>query len=484
MSDIAFLSATELARRIAAGEITSEALLRTYLDRVDQYNGELNALVVDVRDQALEAARAADAAQSRGKSLGPLHGVPMTIKESYNLAGTPTTWGNPEWRDNIATEDAVPVQKLKAAGAVVFGKTNVPLRLADFQSYNEVYGTTNNPYDHSRGPGGSSGGSAAALAAGLTGLETGSDIGGSIRNPAHFCGVFGHKPTWNLLWMRGHSGPGDIRSAPDISVIGPLARSAADLDTAVRIMAGPDEIQARGYRLELPEAPASGLDGLRVAVWADDAACPVSAEVQRRVESVAGLLRDAGAAVNDQARPAFAPADSHATYQMLLQATMSTRIPEGDYRELQAKAAALAPDDDGAEAQVLRGQVATFRDWSAANEARHKLRWQWHQFFQDFDVLVAPIMPTAAFPHDHRRFGERTIDIDGKAYPYFQQVFWAGLTGVSYLPSTVVPTGLNDAGLPIGVQIIGPEYADLITIAVADKLEQAGCRFVPPANYG
>lgn len=484
MSDIAFLSATELARRIAAGEISSEALLRTYLDRVDQYNGDLNALVVDVRDQALAQAREADAAQARGESLGPLHGVPMTIKESYNLAGTPTTWGNPEWRDNIATEDAVPVRKLKEAGAIVFGKTNVPLRLADFQSYNDVYGTTNNPYDHDRVPGGSSGGSAAALAAGLTGLETGSDIGGSIRNPAHFCGVFGHKATWSLLWMRGHSGPGDIRAMPDISVIGPLARSAADLDTAVRIMAGPDDIQARGYRLALPEMPERGLDGLRVAVWADDAVCPVSAEVRRRVESVAGLLRDGGARVDDGARPGFAAADSHATYQTLLQATMSTRIAEDEYRDLQAKAAELADDDDSDGARILRAQVATFRDWSAANEARHKLRWKWHEFFADFDVLVAPIMPTAAFAHDHRKFGERTIEIDGKDYPYFQQVFWAGLTGVAYLPSTVVPTGLNDDGLPIGVQIIGPEFGDLVTIGVADQLERAGCRFVAPAKYG
>ena len=482
MSEIVFLSATDLAGKIARREVSSVDLLNAYLDRVDRFNPEINAVVVDVRDQALARAREADAATARGESWGPFHGVPMTVKESYNLAGTPTTWGNPDWKGNVAAEDAVPVKKLKGAGAIVFGKTNVPLALADFQSYNDVYGTTNNPYNLERVPGGSSGGSAAALAAGLSALEAGSDIGGSIRNPAHFCGVFGHKPTWNLLWMRGHSGPGDIRSTPDISVIGPLARSAADLDSAVRTLAGPDDITARGYRLALPELN-GGLKGLKVAVWADDEMCPVSAEVRARVGQVAGMLSEAGARLDEHARPDFAAQHSHATYQTLLQATMATRMAEQDYRVLQAEAAKLDPADDSPEARVLRGQVATFRDWTASNEARHKLRWQWHDFFQRYDVLVAPIMPTAAFPHDHRRFGERTIHVDNHHYPYFQQVFWAGLTGVAYLPSTVVPTGLDEAGLPIGVQIVGPEFADLITIGVAGHLEAAGCRFVPPPRY-
>lgn len=483
MSDLTFLSATELAQWIADKKVSAEEVLNHYLERVDQHNGDLNAIVVQVREQALAQAREADAATARGESWGPLHGVPMTIKESYNLAGTPTTWGNPAWRDNVPREDAVPVRKLKDAGAIIFGKTNVPLALADFQSYNEVYGTTNNPYDLSRVPGGSSGGSAAALAAGMTGLETGSDIGGSIRNPAHFCGVFGHKPTWNLLWMRGHSGPGDIRAMPDISVIGPLARSAQDLETAVRTMAGPDPITARGYRMELPELGARGLGGLKVAVWGDDELCPVSNEVRGRIERVATMFKDAGATVDEEDRPAFTSEHTHQTYQHLLQATMATRMAEGDYRSLQEKVAELDPTDESNTAKVLRAQVSTFRDWTASNEARHKLRWHWHEFFQDFDILLAPIMPTPAFVHDHRPFGERTISVDGREMPYFQQVFWAGLTGVAYLPSTVIPTGLTDDGLPIGVQIVGPEYSDLVTIGVARLLEAAGCQFVPPHSY-
>jgi amidase len=195
MPEVAFLPATELAARIRARTNSSVELLQHYLARNDRNNPTLNAIVVVIRDRALEDARAADAALARGDAHGPLHGVPMTFKEWYDVAGTPTTWGFPAWRGNVAAEDAVAVQKMKAAGVVVFGKTNVPLMLADFQSYNDIYGTTLNPYDHSRTPGGSSGGSAAALAAGLTGLDAGSDIGGSIRNPAHFCGVFGHKPT-------------------------------------------------------------------------------------------------------------------------------------------------------------------------------------------------------------------------------------------------------------------------------------------------
>ncbi|MFV2090106.1 MAG: amidase, partial [Pseudomonadales bacterium] len=448
MSDIAFASATELAAMIQRREISAVELLKTYLDRIDQYNGALNAIVVDVRDEALVHAQAADAALAEGKAVGPLHGVPMTVKESYNLAGTPTTWGNPDWKDNIAGEDAESIKKLKAAGAIVFGKTNVPLSLADFQSYNEIYGTTNNPYNHERIPGGSSGGSAAALAAGLTGLETGSDIGGSIRNPAHFCGVFGHKSTHNLLWIRGHAPPGDIRSKPDISVIGPLARSAADLNTALRTMAGPDEIMARGYQLNLPELGDRRLSDLKVAVWSDDEMCQVDGEVRARVEAVADACRAAGAQVDDQARPTFSSEHSHETYQHLLQATMASRMPDADYESLKQYVESLDPTDESDTAKVLRAQVSSFKDWGHSNELRHHLRWQWHEFFKDYDVLLTPMMPTAAFPHDHRVFSERTIQVNNEARPYFEQVFWAGLTGVAYLPSTVIPTGLNGEGLP------------------------------------
>lgn len=481
-TDLAFASAAELAAKIRGGEISCEEILQLYLARVDKHNDSLNAIVVDIREEALRDARAADKAIAQGEALGPLHGVPMTVKESYNIAGTATTWGNPQWENNIAREDAESVKKLKAAGAVIFGKTNVPLMLGDFQSYNDVYGTTRNPYDPERTPGGSSGGSAAALAAGLTGLETGSDIGGSIRNPAHFCGVFGHKPTHGLLWMRGHSPPGDSRSTPDISVIGPLARSARDLRIAVEVMAGPDAIAARGMQLKLPQLDKSPGE-LRVAVWTDEELCPVSEEVRQRVEAVADALRQAGARVDDSARPAFDTKHSHRVYQNLLYATMASRMPDADYQRLQQHLASLSPDDDSESARILRAQLCTFKEWGASNDLRQHLRWSWHEFFQGYDILVAPIMPTPAFPHDHRDFAERRIAIDGLDRPYFDQVFWAGLTGVAFLPSTVIPTGLNGEGLPIGVQLVGPEYGDMITIAVAEELEKFGYAFTPPANY-
>ncbi len=483
MSELAFLSATELADKLKRKAVSSEELLRHYFDRIDKHNESLNAIIVETRDEAMARAKEADKALARGENWGAFHGVPMTVKESYNVVGLPTTWGNPLWKDNVAKEDAESIKRLKAQGVVVFGKTNVPLMLSDFQSYNDVYGTTNNPYDLERTPGGSSGGSAAALAAGLTGLETGSDIGGSIRNPAHFCGVFGHKPTWNLLWMRGHAPPGDMRGTPDISVIGPLARSATDLKTAVKTMAGPDEIMTRGYKLNLPSLDNRTLGDLRVAVWADDEVCHVDTEVRTRVENVTQAFKDAGASVDESARPDFGSNHSHETYRNLLQATMSARMPDADYESLKAYVATLDPDDNSDTAATLRAQVASFKDWKRNDELRAHLRWNWNEFFKNYDVLLTPIMPTAAFPHDHGDFGERTVLVNNEERPYFEQVFWAGLTGVSCLPSTVIPTGLNEQGLPIGLQIVGPEYADLITIGVAEQLETAGFRFTPPPDY-
>ena len=477
MSEIAFASATELAARIQRKEISSAELLALYLERVDRLNPALNAIIVQRRDEAMARAQAADAALARGERWGPLHGVPMTVKESYDVAGTPTTWGAPHLKDNIAAKDALSISRLKDAGVVIFGKTNVPLMLSDFQSYNDVYGTTNNPWDLSRVPGGSSGGTAAALAAGLTGIDTGSDIGGSIRNPAHFCGVFGHKPTWNLLPPRGHAMPG-VLTPSDISVIGPLARCATDLEIAVQAMAGPDEITGRGMQLKLPEL-AKPASALRVAVWRDDAMAVVDASVAERVDAVAEALGRLGARVDYDARPVESE-HTHTVYQCLLQATMSARLPEDRYQSILRQVEELPAEDTSLAATIQRSQVARFRDWTANNELRTHIRWQWHSFFEGYDIVLAPVMATSAFPHDHRPFGERTVTVNGNAEPYFNQVFWAGLASVAYLPSTVIPTGPDQAGLPIGVQIIGPEYGDLITIGVAKLLEREGFAFTPP----
>ena len=266
-------------------------------------------------------------------------------------------------------------------------------------------------------------------------------------------------------------------------MIGPLGRSAHDLETAMRVMAGPDEIMSRGYQLNLPEWQGRSLKGLRVAVWKNDEAAPVSREVEARVDLVTQALRDAGAIISETERPAFTSEHTHETYNNLLHATMAMRMPDEDYESLKEYVATLSPDDDSPGARVLRAQVSSFKQWGSANELRQHLRWHWHEFFKTQDVLITPIMPTAAFPHDHRPFRERTLLVDNDERPYFEQVFWAGLTGVSYLPSTVIPTGLNGEGLPIGVQIVGPEFDDLITIGVAQQLEAMGFTFTPPTEY-
>jgi amidase len=482
MTALHLQSATAIARAIRDGETTARAALEHFLDRVDRLNPQVNAIIVDVREAARQRADAADAARASGAPLGPLHGVPMTIKESYQLAGTPTTFGIPAMRDNVTDTTALAVQRLAAAGANVFGKTNVPIRLADFQSYNEIHGVTNNPWDLGRTPGGSSGGSAAALAAGLTGLEIGSDIGGSIRNPAHFCGVFGHKPTWNLVPPRGHV-LDDTLSPTDISVVGPLARSAFDLETALRAMAGPDEIETPGLTIDPPTLK-TPLSDLRIGVWADAGPfCPSSSGVAGRVQAVADALGRAGARVDDKARPGFAPEHSHAVFSALLLSAMANRLPEEDFKRRVAWAESLAADDVSPRAMETRWQTLRLRDWARYNEARTKLRWAWRRFFDEVDFLITPVMPVTAFPHDHRPEGERTIEIDGASLPYFNQTFWAGLAGVAYLPATVFPAGAAPDGLPVGLQIIGPAFGDLRTIQLAQRLEQLGFAFVPPPGF-
>jgi amidase len=482
MTALHFQSATAIARAIRAGEIGAREALEHFLKRVDRLNGGINAIIVQDRAGARARADAADAARATGAALGPLHGVPMTLKESYQFAGTPTTFGIPAMKDNVRAATALAAERLAAAGANVFGKTNVPLRLADFQSYNDVYGTTNNPFDPGRTPGGSSGGSAAALAAGLTALEMGSDIGGSIRNPAHFCGVFGHKPTWNLIPPRGHA-LDDSVSPTDISVIGPLARSADDLETALRATAGPDAIETPGLAIDLPrlEEP---LSSLRIGIWADLAPfCPTSAAVGARVQAVAEALGAGGARVDETARPDFSAEHSHEVFSALLSTAMAARLPDDQFKSRIDKADGAAADDQRPDVVQARWQTLRLRDWAKFNEARNRLRWAWRRFFDEVDFLITPVMPVTAFPHDHGPEGGRTIEVDGRIVPYFNQTFWAGLAGVAYLPATVFPAGLAADGLPVGLQIIGPAYGDLRTIQLAQRLERMGFEFVAPKGY-
>jgi amidase len=483
MTDLHFRGARRLAAEIRLGKVGSLEALDAFLARVDRYNRSLNAIVVMDVDAARRRARQADAARRRGKIWGPLHGVPMTIKESYDVVGMPTTWGLPELKDNRPSRNALAVDRLLGAGAVLFGKTNVPAWLADWQSYNAVYGTTNNPWDLSRTPGGSSGGSAAALAAGLTGLEAGSDIGASIRNPAHYCGVYGHKPTFGIVPPRGQALPGRVAQG-DISVVGPMGRSAEDLALGLSVMAGPDEIDRAGWRLDLPVPRKRRLRDLRVAVMMTDPVSEVDGEVQAHLEALADFLGRQKTKVSATARPEIDTAEAQRVYIFLLRSATSSRQTPEQFRDNLETASRLRPDDEGYYARMTRANVAFHRDWLAANEARHRMRWRWAEFFREWDLLLCPAAASAAFPHDHEgERHQRTIVVNGRRVPTTDQLFWAGYPGMAYLPSTVAPCGFTRAGLPVGVQIVGPQYGDRACIEFARLLEREFQGFVPPPDY-
>jgi amidase len=407
----------------------------------------------------------------------------MTVKESYDVIGMPTTWGLPELKSNLPEKNALAVDRLLAAGAVIFGKTNVPLLLADWQSYNAIYGTTNNPWDLTRSPGGSSGGSAAALAAGLTGLEAGSDIGASIRNPAHYCGVYGHKPTFGIVPPRGQALPGRVAET-DIAVIGPMARSAEDLDLALQVMAGPDPETAQGWQLKLGSPAKRTLRQHKVAVMLTDPNSEVDQTVQDRLQHLADFLAKRRVKVSDTARPDIDTSHAQDVYIQLLRAATSGRQTPEVFQQTLEAVRQLKPGDQSYYARMVRANTMPHKDWLAANEARHQMRLKWAAFFQDYDLLICPAAASAAFPHDHagERY-QRTVTVNGKPVPTTDQLFWAGYPCVAYLPSTVAPIGFTPDGLPVGVQIIGPQYGDRACIAFARLLEQEYHGFLPPPGY-
>src|SRR5271170_1304083 len=483
MDEHAFGSAAQLGAEIRDRRVGCLELLDFYLARAERHNPALNAIIAWQVDEARQRARAADAALVKGEVWGPLHGIPMTVKESFNVAGLPTTFGNPLWKDNIAASNAVVVDRLLQAGAIVFGKTNVPFMLMDSQSYNDIYGTTNNPWDTSRGPGGSSGGEAAVLASGLSALGAGSDIAGSLRNPAHYCGIYGHKPSWGLVPPRGHALAG-IVTPTDISVVGPMARHAEDLDLALRVLAGPDVMQQAAWRLELPPPRRHGIGEFRVAVWANSPLCEIDASVRERFDAVVAVIARAGASVDEHARPSIGDAEHHRLFMTLLRAATSSRMSDADFSAQKDIATTIAPDDMSFRATSARGAALDHRAWGIANETRNKLRYEWRGFFEHFDVLLTPVAATAAFPHDHNPDrDQRLLAVNGRMIPYGDQRFWAGLPSLCYLPATAAPIGLTAAGLPVGLQIIGAEGEDPTTIEFARLLSAEIGGFTPPPGY-
>jgi amidase len=483
VTDLAFLPAHRLAGMLRGREIGCLELLEHYIARVERFNPALNAVIWTDLVGARARARQADAALAHKETWGPLHGLPMTIKESFDLAGAPSTWGKPELRANIAAASAVAVERLQGAGAVIFGKTNVPLMLADWQSFNEVYGTTNNPWDLSRTPGGSSGGSAAALAAGLSALELGSDIGASIRNPAHYCGVLGHKPSWGIVPLRGHSAIGSLAMA-DISVAGPLARAAEDLALALSVLAGPDDLDAAAWRLVLPKPPRGRLGEYRVALLVEDPNCAVDGEYAARLTEIGRLLEGLGATVSFEARPAIDTKAANALYLRLLRSVTLARQPPEIFAEWQRQAAALSPTDESYRARAARAAVLLHRDWLAAHEERTRLRWAWQSFFRDWDVLLTPAAAGPAWPHDQKGDRlDRLITVNERPENTNDQLFWAGISSLVLLPATVAPIGLAKAGLPLGLQIIAGHLQDLTAIDFARLLAQEIGGFAVPPGY-
>ncbi|MGN3974027.1 amidase family protein [Tsuneonella sp. SYSU-LHT278] len=427
-------TATTLAAQIRGGELSPIEAVESCIARIEALDGPLNAVVVRDFDRARNAARALCDEQADGR---PLFGVPMTVKESFNVAGLPTTFGHLEHKDFIARRDARVVERLKAAGAVIVGKTNVPPDLADLQSDNPVYGRTNNPFDHSRVSGGSSGGSAVAVASGMVPIEYGTDIGSSVRNPAHFNGIFGHKTTFGLVSRRGHASPAvqgrDVHDGP-LSVPGPLARSADDLALLLDLTA------------ERPLAStAKPIAELRFLALLDHPVSEIDASVRGPIEAALSEIERTGAKVDRSSALLPDLALQHANYLRLLNVAMARGQP--------------APD----------GTAMSLPEYYALLDEQARCRYAWAELFDEYDFVLAPPLPFVAFPHDPTPIRDRSITINGKDSAFGDALAWAGLATFPNLPSTVVPIG-ESGGLPCGMQVIGREWADRDCIAAAGAI--------------
>lgn len=460
---VATWPAHRLAAAIRTGDLSSRDLLELYLDRVERLDPGLNAVVTLDADRARAEADRADADAARGDWRGPLHGLPTTIKDAVEVAGVRSTGGAMELTHHVPTTDAPAVARLKDAGAVVFGKTNVPRWSGDLQTYNELFGTTNNPWDLTRVPGGSSGGPAAAVAAGLTSFELGTDIGGSIRNPAHCCGIFGLKPSYGVVSQRGyldHVGGGTTDA--DINVFGPLARSAEDLDLLLGVLAGPDAKDALAWRLELPEPRRRKVAQHRVGVWLEAPGIGHDREQAAILRRTADQLADAGAEVED-AHPPVSFEEQVTVFFGLI-------------------SAAIGPSADP---EIAEATAGSHLSWLALQEHRERLVAVWHDWFRDYDALLCPILPVPAIPHDQE--GDlltRTVMINGEEQPYVSLVGWAGLIGVVRLPAAVAPVGTTESGLPVGIQVVTAYLRDREAVRLAGQLaEISGGGYRTPPGF-
>jgi amidase len=451
---------TEQAAAIRRRELGSVELLDAQLARIERLNPAVNAVCTLSDEAARQRAMAADVATANGTSWGPLHGVPITIKDAIATAGIRSTGGSPQLLDHVPVDDAPAVAAVKAAGAIVFGKTNLPLWSGDLQTFNEMFGTTNNPWDTARTPGGSSGGAAAAVACGMTSFEIGTDIGGSVRVPSAFCGVFGHKPSFGVVPTLGYiDEPKGGVTESDVNVFGPIARSAADLELLLGVLAAPTADRSIAWQLRLPDPGFDDVRSLRVAVWFDEPTIAMDAEMLTVLAGVADRLEAAGADVDRRARPDIDFTKAwHAGIWLIAAAT---HISDGDRR-------------------------ANHTDWLEVDRERARRRLRWAEFFQSYDVLLCPVTLTPAFPHlQEGTWADREIVVDGQTIPYGTLEAWPALIGSVYLPSTSTPVGRTAAGLPVGVQIVSPYLHDLRSIRAAGLIAEltadiGGGYTVPP----
>lgn len=475
-----FASALEAAEAIRKKQVSSLELTQRVFARIDRYNPQLNAFVYQLREDALSQAKKADEAQAAGKSLGVLHGVPFNVKESFAVAGYPDTWGIPFFKDSKSPADSEVVARMRQAGAILIGATNVPVGLGDWQTYNSIYGTTNNPWDLKRTPGGSSGGTAAALAAGLGYLSIGSDIGGSIRVPSHFCGLFGHKPTLNLVSASGQL-PGGVRDNPGfdtlLAVAGPMARSAADLHAALKILGGPANYDAKAWKWELPAPRATTLKNFRVGYVIDDPVAPPTPDMKTLLEKTIATLDRAGA----QLKPGWPPGLNIQAlidcYKFHLFAFLYS-VATPDQQAAQRKSYESAPN-----AGTHPG-LAPFAQWQRQNLNRLAFRAQWQNYFNDVDVFLSPVAFTPAFPHDHSDPQDRrTINTSAGPRHYMDMLNWIAHATLTGCPATAAPIGETTEGLPVGIQITGPFWEDDTPIKFAELLAQEIGGFKPPPGY-
>lgn len=476
MDNLIDQDATTQLAALSGGRVSSVELLKAALARHAQTHAALNAVVAADPERALERARALDDARARGEISGPLMGLPMTVKDTFDVAGMAASSGLAAFRRRM-TGDAVAVGHARHAGAVIWGKTNVPVMAADWQSTNGLYGPTHNPWDVSRTPGGSSGGAAAALAVRVTALEIGSDIGGSLRVPASFCGVYSHKPTWGLVSPRGHVPPHPGSYAErDLNVVGPMARSARDL----RLLLSTLEAGSLA-----PKAPPADLKDIRIGLWLDDPLCPLDPQVRATLETFADELRRAGAVVE----PIVSPVDMRAllfAYQTLLGAVLGEDLPPKSLRAMEfarpfARRALARGAGPLSSAAATLAYTARHREWLEADAVRARLRHEIGAVFDSWSVILAPIAPVPAFPHDARPFLRRSLAMsDGKTIPYNSMLTWISLATALHLPATAVPAGLTAGGLPVGAQLIGPLGGDARTLAVAQAIDETVRGFQPP----